>query len=641
MASLLVLDLDPHALCLLRDIAPFWDVAIDALGGLQRLDESPDEHLAVLVGQVPDPVRVAYRARLATPDIPIVLVCAKGQCALLSERLRRSPFVGADIHCLSCSSPPLLVDAVSAALDRARLRRQQRETFAARNRQLETGSTAVPVALGVLGHLFDVAPIGVLATDSAMHVQAVNPCAAALLGQRDSEIVGRPLLEVFGPDASACVVSLLREVDDEAEARPTEVLEAGTDGNVRIEVTAVPLPVSAGGPGYLVLLQDVTERFQLVDQLRAAHYRKDEFLAMLGHELRNPLMPILTALELMRLRGGDVFVKERAILERQANHLVGLIEDLLDISRITRGRIELKKRPIEISSVVARALEMTSPLLEQRAHRLTVDVPSAGLLVDADEGRLVQVVTNLISNAAKYTEPRGRIEVEAHRAGDKIALTVRDSGMGIGPELLPEVFDLFVQAKRTLARSEGGLGLGLAIVKSLIELHGGTVSADSDGHGQGSAFTIHVPLHLHASAPPEPPRAGVLALGPSSGAKCMLIVDDNIDAAEMLAEAFAAFGYVVHVAHDGPTALGLLQDHAPDIGLFDIGLPVMDGYELAGKVRELLGRGVLLVAVTGYGQESDVARATKAGFDRHATKPVDLLKLVAMIEQGSAHPSAG
>ncbi len=355
----------------------------------------------------------------------------------------------------------------------------------------------------------------------------------------------------------------------------------------------------------------------------AAARAKDEFLAMLGHELRNPLSPILTALQLMRLRGSHLLVKERTVIERQVQHLVRLVDDLLDVSRIARGRIELKKRPLEIMDAVRGGIEMASPLLEERAHRLSVDVPAQGLLIRGDEVRLAQVVANLLTNAAKYTEPGGQILLSGRLEGSTVTLRVRDDGAGIAHELLPQVFELFVQGTRTLDRAQGGLGLGLTIVKSLVERHGGTVSAHSDGPGKGSEFVVrlpHAPLghvtHDEVTASfrdPFPPRH----LG-----RRILVVDDNVDAAEVLADALGMLGFDTRVAFDGPSALEAAHEFKPELAFLDLGLPVMDGFELARRLRET--GDVSLVAVTGYGQQADRDRSRAAGFAEHLVKPVDL-----------------
>jgi len=350
---------------------------------------------------------------------------------------------------------------------------------------------------------------------------------------------------------------------------------------------------------------------------------KDEFLAMLGHELRNPLSPIVTALHLMKLRDGQALQHERTIIERQVTHLLRLVDDLLDISRITRGKIQLNKERLEISQVVGKAIEMASPLLERGHHHLAIAVPDQGLALEGDATRLAQVVSNLLNNAAKYTPPGGNIEIEAARRGERIVLTVRDNGIGISAAMLPRVFELFAQERQNIDRSQGGLGLGLAIVKSLVAIHDGTVAVSSEGHGKGSVFTVELPAATQHEAPDPATPTTPIARHPSGAGQRVLVVDDNVDAAEMLAEVLRASGYAASVAYDGPVALELARSSPPDIVLIDIGLPVMDGYELARRLRVMLN-GARLIAVTGYGQQGDRERSRDAGFDAHLVKPVSL-----------------
>jgi signal transduction histidine kinase len=340
----------------------------------------------------------------------------------------------------------------------------------------------------------------------------------------------------------------------------------------------------------------------------SANRAKDEFLAMLGHELRNPLSPIVTALQLMKLRGESGSERERTVIERQVNHLTRLVDDLLDVSRIARGRVELKSEIVEVAEVVAKAVEMPSPLLERRNHTLKIDVPRRGLRVDGDTTRLAQVISNLLTNAAKYTPPNGAVTVRAEQVNDEVVLSVRDTGIGISPEVLPRIFDLFVQERQALDRSQGGLGIGLTIVRSLVERHGGSVLAHSDGPGQGSEFIIRLPLKGRADSAA---RAVVpaAAAAPGGGAVRILVVDDNEDSAEMLADALIGKGYDTRVAHDAPAALRLAAEFSPHVAFLDLGLPVMDGYELASHLRGLPGlAGLRLIAVTGHGQESDLRR---------------------------------
>lgn len=372
----------------------------------------------------------------------------------------------------------------------------------------------------------------------------------------------------------------------------------------------------------------------------AASRAKDEFLAMLGHELRNPLSPILTSLHLMELREPSRSVKEREVIKRQVSHMVRLVDDLLDVSRIASGRVELKKEVVELSVVTSAALELTMPLFEQRQHRLVVDVPEEGLAVEVDRGRMVQVIANLLNNSAKYTGVGGEVELRAKRLGERVHVRVSDNGVGIAVELLGSVFDLFVQGARTLDRSEGGLGLGLSLVKSLVELHGGEVSAASDGPGRGSEFSVTLPL-----APPGPlhvgPRPSRISPVPNRSQR-ILLVDDNRDAADSTAQVLREVGHEVRVAYDGPTALDLSKEQAPSLALLDIGLPVMDGYELARRLREQQPSAALkLIALTGYGQKADRERSQQAGFDAHLVKPVGMEELLALVSKlGAAQTSA-
>jgi signal transduction histidine kinase len=352
---------------------------------------------------------------------------------------------------------------------------------------------------------------------------------------------------------------------------------------------------------------------------------KDEFLALLGHELRNPLAPIVVALQLLRMRGAAAQVRELGIIERQVQHLVRLVDDLLDVSRITRGLVRLRKERIELAAVVSAAVEMASPLLEQREQHLTVDV-ATDCPVDADRDRLAQVIANLLTNAAKYTAPRGQIHLRAASEGGAVVLRVQDNGRGIAPELLAVVFDMFVQGNRPIDRSEGGLGLGLTLVRTLVELHGGTVTAHSGGPGQGSEFVIRLPL----AAAPTPLVTADSATPSSRTGRRVLIVDDNPDVVEVLAELLRMSGHEVAVAHDAPEALRLAGPFQPEVAVLDIGLPVMDGYELARRLR--LGDPALrLVALTGYGQAEDRARSRAAGFQEHLVKPIDGDVLLAVV----------
>ncbi|HEY0715366.1 MAG TPA: ATP-binding protein, partial [Polyangia bacterium] len=356
-----------------------------------------------------------------------------------------------------------------------------------------------------------------------------------------------------------------------------------------------------------------------------ADQRKDEFLAMLGHELRNPLAPISTALQLVGLRGGDPFAREHAIIERQVKHLERLVDDLLDVSRITRGKVELKRETIELAALVAEAIDVVSPSLEQKSHRLEVSVPQ-GITLVGDHVRLCQVLSNLLTNAAKYTDQGGHIAIWAEAQGTDVTITVRDNGTGIDPRLLPHIFDVFTQAPQTIERSQGGLGLGLTIVKQIVELHGGAVEAHSAGVGQGSEFSVRLPIVSTAGAaaagietPAAKPRPA-----PEPRGRRIVVVDDNEDAANVIADALSLLGHEVRVAHDGPAGLATVKQFRPDVVCLDIGLPVMDGYEVARRLRQEHPPGLRIIAITGYGQDQDRAKSLAVGIDVHLVKPVDL-----------------
>ncbi len=360
---------------------------------------------------------------------------------------------------------------------------------------------------------------------------------------------------------------------------------------------------------------------------------KDEFLAVLSHELRNPLAPILTALQLMKLRGDPGSPRERAIIERQAKHLVRLVDDLLDLSRISSGKLHLEKKSVEVSAVVAAAVELASPLLEQRQHQLVLKVGSIGMPVVADGVRLAQVLSNLLGNAAKFTNPGGTLTLSAQLEAQSVVFRVKDPGIGIDPALLPRVFDAFAQAAQASDRTMGGLGLGLTIVKSLVLLHGGQVEAHSAGLGKGSEFVVRIPISSDGFAPTAglPPGApgGLSAKAPGLR---VLVVDDNQDAAMLLAEVLEFEGHTVVVAHDGPTALVARKTFVPDVAVLDIGLPGMDGYELAQLLRSRYPADPLrIIALSGYGAARDRARAKEAGFDEHLVKPVDIQRLSRLL----------
>jgi signal transduction histidine kinase/ActR/RegA family two-component response regulator len=389
--------------------------------------------------------------------------------------------------------------------------------------------------------------------------------------------------------------------------------------------------------GAAIAERDAAERSRVHElHQRAAHLadadrHKDEFLATLAHELRNPLAPIRNAAELLRLCCAQPVAVEQArqLIERQIRHLVTLVDDLLDVSRIKQAKITLRKEPVALQRVVEQAVDSCRTALVARQHRLRTALPPEPLHVEGDAVRLEQVLVNLLTNAIKYTEPGGRVDVTVQRMGDTAVLCVADTGVGIAPDLLPQVFDLFTQGVHPLDRMQGGLGIGLTLVRRLVELHGGSVQARSGGLGQGSEFIVRLPL---LAAPPAEARPPLPSLQRPGAAVRVVIVDDNQDAATSLKMVLEVVGYEVAVAHSGPAGLDLARQQRPDVVLLDIGLPGIDGYEVVRRLRrepELAQ--TVVVAVSGYGSEGDKQRAREAGFDRHLVKPVDPEELLALL----------
>ena len=585
----------------------------------------------------------ALRAEPATRDLPVIMLSARAGDESRVEGLE----AGADDYLVKPFSARELLARVGAHLQIARLRVRAEEE----RQRLRDVLSQAPVAVAVFR--------------GAEHRYALaNRRYAEMVGRQ--ELVGQTVREAFPELGDHQVIAILDQVYGTGEALSVTELEAsitrpGHEGPEARYFNTSAQPLREGGrvTGVIVVAAEVTE--QVLARRRGeglrlaaeqANRAKDEFMAMLGHELRNPLAPILTALHLMRLRAGGVVEKERTVIERQVNHLTRLVDDLLDVSRITRGKVELHRKPTELAEVVAKAIEMASPLLEQRRHHLELSVPTRGLLVNADLTRLSQVVSNLLTNAAKYTDPGGLVSVWAERLGAWVVLRVRDNGIGIAPEMLPHVFETFVQERQAIDRSQGGLGLGLAIVRSLTALHGGVVEARSDGVGRGSEFTLRLAAEpegqrqgqLDASSPVAPVAAGALRAGsPAPGRRGLriLVVDDNEDAATLLSDALDVLGHETRIALDSPRAIQSLREFTPEVAFIDLGLPVMDGYDLARRLREEPGlENLRMVAVSGYGQESDLLRSREAGFEEHLIKPVAQAKLEAVLVNLSASAAA-
>ena len=485
----------------------------------------------------------------------------------------------------------------------------------------------------------------IIVTDTSGNIIEWNRGAQDIFGYGAGEVLGRSAAFLY-PNHDAPLSSDLDAIAD-GKDYVAEWEGRCKDGSHRwLDVKTTRLLDGDGvHVGYIGIGKDVTdrkraerersraheERQRALAMAEAANRSKDEFLAMLGHELRNPLSPIVTALELMKMRGNGALSREQQVIERQVGHLVRLVDDLLDISRITGGKVELKKASVDLGRTIGKAIEIASPLIERRRHELRLMVPPNGMRLEADGERLAQVFANLLTNAAKYTDPGGTIELEAKRDGDELVVRVKDSGIGIPASLLPQIFDLFVQGHRSSDRAPGGLGIGLALVRNLVQMHGGTVVATSDGPGTGTEVVVRLPGASGDARPtPEPPMR---AFVPTEIPRRVLVVDDNVDAAELMAEILREVGHVVTVAHDGPLALAAITTFHAEVALLDIGLPVMDGYELGKQLRAALGDKLTLIAMTGYGQPADRARSAAAGFFDHLVKPVSSDELLARIDR--------
>jgi PAS domain S-box-containing protein len=451
--------------------------------------------------------------------------------------------------------------------------------------------------------------------------------------------------EHFGlpPDAEVTIGTFYERLHPEDRGPTRRAIERSIEGRVQFDTEYRTVDArgrvrwirAIGQPFYDVtgtptrfdgITVDVTGRIRQEEALREADRRKDEFLATLAHELRNPLAPIRNALHLMRgpVHSGEDFEAERAMAERQVVHLARLVDDLMDVARISKGKIDLRKEVLDLAAVVRRAVASARTALDERGHRLVVDLPDEPIRLEGDPTRLEQVFWNLLNNAAKYTEPGGEVRLTAEPGGGRVAVRVRDTGIGIEPAMLPRLFRMFVQVGEHRGHAQGGLGIGLGLVKSLVELHGGSIEAHSDGPGTGSEFVVRLPTLTGTAEARAPEQGRGAAPDDRPPRRPILVVDDNADAANSLARLLSRlYGQEVRVAHDGPSALEIAREFRPEVVLLDIGMPGMDGYEVARRLRERAEfGGTLLVALTGWGQDSDRRKSQEAGFDRHLIKPV-------------------
>ncbi|MFN2644162.1 MAG: PAS domain S-box protein [Burkholderiales bacterium] len=473
--------------------------------------------------------------------------------------------------------------------------------------------------------------------DTQGTVASWNAGAQRIKGYTPDDIVGKHFSRFFIPEDIAAgkpweELAVARR-SGRAEVEGWRVKKNGDRFWARVVLTAVH-DEEGHLRGFAKVTQDLSERRHILDLEKAAK-NVNEFIAMLAHELRNPLAPIRTAVQVMAKARGDAGTLEamRQTIDRQSAQLARIVDDMIDIARITRGSLVIEHEPVEVADVVRRAVETATPAIEAARHALAVDVPDSGLVAHGDRDRLTQLLSNLLNNAARYTPPSGRISVRAYREDGHAVISVRDTGRGIEPQVMERIFDMFVQGRSPLQRVGGGLGVGLALARRIAELHGGTLHARSEGDGKGSEFVVRLPLSPTATtgenrtteAPPKPavPRR-------------VLVVDDNVDAAATLDLLLRSLGHETRVAHDGVQALDIAREFRPEVILLDIGMPGLDGYEVARRLRAMNhGTNFRIVAITGWGQESDRVKSKEAGFDLHLVKPVDLGVLSKVLDDRS------
>lgn len=485
---------------------------------------------------------------------------------------------------------------------------------------------------------------GVLVTNARGEITLMNLRAESITGWKVAEATGRPLNEVFAVLDERSELPLREPA--QTTFREGKILHQTAPVNLVTRAgRCIPIAYSAAPirnaheemTGVVFVFRDESERLHTEEVLRSADRRKDEFLATLAHELRNPLAPICMGLELLKMPATEPqsIDEIRSMMERQAQHMVRLIDDLLDVSRITRGKIELRPRQVELADVVQNAVDATRPFLEQSGHELQIDLPSEPVFLNADFNRLTQVFSNLLNNAAKYTPAGGQIKLSAAQEPDAVTLAISDTGIGIPADMQDSIFELFTQVKAAANYGQSGLGIGLTLVKRLTEMHGGTVEVESTGLSRGSTFRIRLPI-VHPSPAAQPPLELNGSRGQRGRQRRVLIVDDNDDALNSLSRMVELLGHPICKAHDGLEAVAKAKEFRPELVLLDLGMPNLDGYEAAWQIRHGPGgEKMVLVATTGWGQADDRQRTKEAGFDHHLVKPIDMAALQALLN-GSA-----
>jgi signal transduction histidine kinase/DNA-binding response OmpR family regulator len=625
-----------------RLLSAHWNV-ITAADGMEALEILKTSRPDLVVSDVMMPrldgfgLLAAIREDKNTDDLPVVMLSARaGEEARLEGINAR-----ANDYLVKPFTARELIARVRAQIVVSKLQREAkaaiRSAESANRAAIEALNRQLTLESEELRTLFEQAPgFTAVLKGRELTVAIANKAYMQLVGDRG--VLGRPLFEAVPEMAAEPYPALLQKVLETGEtfvgrAMPLR-LQRNPEGplqTVFLDLVCQAMKDAAGSvTGLLIQGNDVTEHKHMEDTLRESDRRKDEFLAMLAHELRNPLAPILNATELLSrtVRDSTQTKTIAELIRRQTAQMARLVEDLLDVSRITQGRIELRRESLEVGAIISQALETVDPLLRNRCHQVSVTKSYRPLYVDGDATRLVQCVSNVLTNAAKYTDPGGQIRLQIREQQAQVIIEISDNGVGISNELLPRVFDLFVQSDRSLDRSQGGLGIGLAVVKRLVEMHGGRVNAASDGVGRGARIEIRLPM----MSAPTPDATPVPA--PAIAARRILVVDDNVDAALSLSQLLEFDGHETHTVYGAKEALEQVPIFKPDVVLLDIGLPHMNGYEVARRLRQRNDMPHLrLVALTGYGQSEDRQRALAAGFDHHLAKPVDLSALERVLAQ--------
>ncbi|MGZ5061132.1 MAG: hybrid sensor histidine kinase/response regulator [Usitatibacter sp.] len=569
-------------------------------------------------------------------DLPVLLLAHPGADSTAVRQTVRA------LGNVTLLERPVRVAALMTAVQTA-LRARQRQ-YNAREHLTELDATAKALRDSEmrLKAIFDNAAVGIAELDADGRFALVNDSLCRLVGRERESLLSASMVDVtHGEDRPELETLMRRLFAGGIENFVTERRFVGSDGAfiwVKLTLSLARITDTHGARAVAVI-EDINEQKHAAEDLREADRRKDEFLATLAHELRNPLAPIRNSLHIFRLAGvqDPAVARVTEMMERQVGHMVRMVDDLLEVSRISRGKIELRKERVELASVMRNAVDTSLPLIESAKHKLTVEMPSEPLVLDADPVRLAQVFANLLNNSAKYTPAGGRIGVEVAVEGSMAAISVKDNGEGIPQQMLGRVFNMFTQVN-TGSRAQGGLGIGLTLAKTLVHLHGGTVEAFSHGPGQGCEFRVRLPLAKPMQQAEEvpAPRAEEPML-----MRRVLVVDDNHDAADSLGMLLQFLGAEVKVVHDGHAALEAMKTFEPAVVLLDLGMPGMNGLEVARRMREdPVARQATLVALTGWGQREDRRRTTEAGFDYHLVKPADLGTLQSILAMGGDAPAS-